>query len=172
MKWGQSRFTPQNFWPPPWHQFLAHYAQFTNLARGRRFRATVSPPLSSDLAKPPGSLRARPSCPATLALHAKYVAAVLGREGEAMDLMQRALRLNPHAPTWYFSQLLTVAYFAGDFEAVVAAAARAPRWPIPLLLRACALAQLGRTAEAAIVKREFDDAWKQATSPLSVDALF
>ena len=30
----------------------------------------------------------------------------------------------------------------------------------------------GRTAEAAIVKREFDDAWKQATSPLSVDALF
>ena len=30
----------------------------------------------------------------------------------------------------------------------------------------------GRTAEAAIVRREFDDAWKQATSPLSVDALF
>jgi len=30
----------------------------------------------------------------------------------------------------------------------------------------------GRTAEAAIVKREFDEAWKQATSPLSVDALF
>ncbi len=30
----------------------------------------------------------------------------------------------------------------------------------------------GRKAEAAIVKREFDDAWKQATSPLSVDALF
>jgi len=29
-----------------------------------------------------------------------------------------------------------------------------------------------RTAEAAIVRREFDDAWKQATSPLSVDALF
>ncbi len=30
----------------------------------------------------------------------------------------------------------------------------------------------GRTAEAAIVRREFDDAWKQASSPLSVDALF
>ena len=30
----------------------------------------------------------------------------------------------------------------------------------------------GRTAEAAIVKREFDDAWTRATSPLSVDALF
>ena len=30
----------------------------------------------------------------------------------------------------------------------------------------------GRTAEAAIVKREFDAAWKQATSPLNVDALF
>ena len=30
----------------------------------------------------------------------------------------------------------------------------------------------GRTAEAAIVQREFDEAWKQATSPLSVDALF
>lgn len=29
-----------------------------------------------------------------------------------------------------------------------------------------------RTAEAAIVKREFDEAWKQATSALSVDALF
>lgn len=30
----------------------------------------------------------------------------------------------------------------------------------------------GRTAESAIVRREFDEAWKQATSPLSVDALF
>jgi tetratricopeptide (TPR) repeat protein len=30
----------------------------------------------------------------------------------------------------------------------------------------------GRTAEAAIVQREFDEAWKQATSPLTVDALF
>jgi hypothetical protein len=30
----------------------------------------------------------------------------------------------------------------------------------------------GRAADAAIVKREFDEAWKQPTSPLSVDALF
>ena len=30
----------------------------------------------------------------------------------------------------------------------------------------------GRTAEAAIVRREFDQAWKQATSTLSADALF
>ena len=37
---------------------------------------------------------------------------------------------------------------------------------------AASLDAQGRTAEAAIVKREFDDAWKQATSPLSVDALF
>ena len=34
------------------------------------------------------------------------------------------------------------------------------------------LEALGRPAEAAIVKREFEQAWKQATSPLSVDALF
>ncbi len=34
------------------------------------------------------------------------------------------------------------------------------------------LQQQGKTAEAALVKREADTAWKQATSPLSVDALF
>lgn len=37
---------------------------------------------------------------------------------------------------------------------------------------AASLAAQGRTAEAAIVGREFDEAWKQATSPLTVDALF
>lgn len=37
---------------------------------------------------------------------------------------------------------------------------------------AASLTAQGRSAEAAIVKREFDEAWKQATSPLSVDALF
>jgi hypothetical protein len=29
----------------------------------------------------------------------------------------------------------------------------------------------GKSAEAAIIKREFDAAWKQATSSLTVDAL-
>jgi hypothetical protein len=29
-----------------------------------------------------------------------------------------------------------------------------------------------RSAEAALVKAEFDRAWKQATSPLTVEALF
>ena len=37
---------------------------------------------------------------------------------------------------------------------------------------AASLAAQGRAAEAAIVQREFDEAWKQATSPLTVDALF
>lgn len=37
---------------------------------------------------------------------------------------------------------------------------------------AASLEAQGRKAEAAIVTREFTEAWKQATSPLSVDALF
>jgi adenylate cyclase len=89
-----------------------------------------------------------------LAVNAKYVAAVLGREREAMTLMQRAMQLNPHAPPWYFFNLLRVAYFAREFELALDAAARAPAFCDTLLFRALALAQLGRTVEAVATAEE------------------
>jgi adenylate cyclase len=94
-----------------------------------------------------------------LALLAKYVAAVLGRENEAMTLMQRALRLNPHTPPWYYFNLVRVAYFAHEFELALDAAARAPPLRETLLFRVLALAQLGRTAEAVAATEELRKAY-------------
>ena len=93
----------------------------------------------------------------TLALLAKYVVTVLGRENEAMSLMKRAFRLNPNAPNWYFMNQLRVAYFTRDFETAVHAAKRSTDFCLTHLFNILALAQLGRTEEVAGTVADFWD---------------
>jgi len=93
----------------------------------------------------------------TLALLAKYVVTVLGRENEAMSLMKRAFRLNPNAPNWYFMNQLRVAYFTHDFETAVHAAKRSTDFCLTHLFNILALAQLGRTEEVAGTVADFWD---------------
>ncbi len=93
----------------------------------------------------------------TLALLAKYVVTVLGRENEAMSLMKRAFRLNPNAPNWYFMNQLRVAYFTRDFETAVHAAKRSTDFCLTHIFNILALAQLGRTEEVAGTVADFWD---------------
>ncbi len=90
-----------------------------------------------------------------LALIAKQVATVLGREDDALVLMRRAFRLNPIAPGWYYMNMMRVAYFARDFQAVVDAAKRATDFPDTHMFNILALAQLGRDEEAAAAAADF-----------------
>lgn len=85
----------------------------------------------------------------TLALLAKYVAEMLGRPEQATALMDRALRLNPHAPSWYHLGAMRVAYFAAHFGPALDAARRAPPMRNARLFEALALARLGRLEDAA-----------------------
>lgn len=60
-----------------------------------------------------------------LALLAKYVAFVLGRTDEAARMLDRAFKLNPNAPDWYYLQLTRIAYFNGEYSKVLDASKRA-----------------------------------------------
>jgi TolB-like protein len=90
-----------------------------------------------------------------LALLAKYVVTVLGRDNEAMPLIERALRLNPNAPSWYFMNQLRVAYFTRDFEGAVKAAKRSTDFYLTHLFRILSLAQLGHADEVANAVENF-----------------
>ena len=61
----------------------------------------------------------------TLALLARPVAEVLGREDEALSLVGRAFALNPHAPDWYPLYHARAAYFARRFDTALEASRRA-----------------------------------------------
>jgi TolB-like protein len=100
------------------------------------------------------ALAVAPNHADTLMVLAKYVAAVLGRESEALSLMQHAMRLNPHASPCNLFNLARVAYFAREFALALDAAARAPPVCDALLFRVLALAQLGRIAEAIAAAEE------------------
>jgi adenylate cyclase len=84
-----------------------------------------------------------------------------GRFDEALALMQRAMRLSPHSPAWYTSDLAAIQNNLGNHEEAIALAeqfiARRPQspWGHPELLHA--LARLGRLEEA---KRVLDDMLK------------
>jgi adenylate cyclase len=90
-----------------------------------------------------------------LALLAKYFATVLGREDEALTIMERAFRLNPHAPSWYFMNLLRVAYFARDFERAVYTARRSTDFLTTHLFNILSLAQLGLIEKSASAVADF-----------------
>ncbi len=95
----------------------------------------------------------------TLALLARSVTVVLGREDEALSLINRAFALNPHAPDWYSLGHMRAAYFARRFDAALDASRRAPPFQAARLFQVLALAQLGRTEEAAAAARAFREAY-------------
>lgn len=90
-----------------------------------------------------------------LALLAKYVATVLGRVDEAMEMMRKSFRLNPQPPSWYYMNLLRVAYFAGEFDTAAVAAKRASDFLSTHVFELATLGQLGRTEEAKQAVRAF-----------------
>ena len=83
-----------------------------------------------------------------MALIAKYVGGILGRPAEGRELIERALRLNPHAPGWYYMNKLRACYLAHDHEAGLAAVLNSPESPVTRLFAALCLAELGRGPEA------------------------
>jgi adenylate cyclase len=83
-----------------------------------------------------------------LALIAKYVGGILGRPTEAQELMDRALRLNPYAPSWYHMNKLRVCYLARDYGAALQEAHASPETPITRLFQALTLVELGQKDEA------------------------
>jgi TolB-like protein/DNA-binding winged helix-turn-helix (wHTH) protein len=87
---------------------------------------------------------------------AQYVTCVLDRNEEALELVDRSIRLNPHTPAWYYLHHVRAAFFATAFDRVPQYFERLLADPdtssIPLhgqrLFNALALVQLDRMAEA------------------------
>lgn len=80
------------------------------------------------------------------------IAVYAGRASEAIELIQRALRLNPHPAGWYYWELGLAHYSARQYEeAVKVLRMEATYRSASRRILAASLAQLGRTDEA---KRE------------------
>jgi len=83
-----------------------------------------------------------------LAIRSELVA-FAGRGSEAVELAQRALRLNPHPPGWYYWQLGFAHYAACQYEEAVKILRMEAIYRSPSRrILAASLAQLGRTDEA------------------------
>jgi adenylate cyclase len=80
----------------------------------------------------------------------------LGRPEEGVELVERAKRLNPHHPDWYYNQQRNAYFFARQFEKAIAASKskRNPETPYGLIIIAMSFAQLGRHTEAAATATE------------------
>jgi TolB-like protein/class 3 adenylate cyclase len=80
----------------------------------------------------------------------------LGRPEEGVELVERAKRLNPHHPNWYYNQQRNAYFFARQFEKAIAASKskRDPETPYGLIILAMSYAQLGRHGEAAAAAAE------------------
>ena len=97
-----------------------------------------------------------------LPLLAGTKALVVGDPSEAIPLIERAMRLNPLAPPWYFGMQGRILFVAGRHRDAVAALRRsAPESPDVLMFLALAHAALGETGEVAKatarMKAEFPD---------------
>jgi len=96
----------------------------------------------------------------------------VGRHGEAIQHIQRAMEINPHTPDWYRWDLGWAHYFAKDYGKALAALHQIPRpQPDVRLMLAAVLARLGQTKEAAAEMKRFRKArpgWTVASERLSV----
>ena len=84
----------------------------------------------------------------------------LGQPGRALELMERAVRLNPHYPDWYYAMLIDAYFHNKKFEDTIMVLKkkknRSPIWD-PLFM-AMSYAQLGRVNEIkASVEQLFRD---------------
>jgi DNA-binding SARP family transcriptional activator/Flp pilus assembly protein TadD len=78
-----------------------------------------------------------------------------GRIDEAIERFRLAMRLNPHHPDWYWEDLGSVLYLAGNYSEAVEALRRVSRPTLVALPRlAAGLAQLDRMDEARVVAAE------------------
>jgi tetratricopeptide (TPR) repeat protein len=98
----------------------------------------------------------------TLALLAGSKALVAGDPSEAIPLIERAMRLNPLAPPWYFGMQGRILFVAGRHREAIAALRRSsPDSPNVLMFLALAQAAVSETGEAARIaarlKAEFPD---------------
>jgi len=79
-----------------------------------------------------------------------HALAVCGRAEDGVRMVQRAMRLNPHHPEWYWSMLAIGFYSARRYEEALEAYRRIAVWKKPwhLARLAACYAQLGRLDEA------------------------
>ncbi|TPI47525.1 tetratricopeptide repeat protein [Mesorhizobium sp. B2-9-1] len=88
----------------------------------------------------------------TLALLAGSKALVAGDPAEAIPLIERAMRLNPLSPPWYFGMQGRVLFTAGRHREAIAALRRStPDSPHVLIFLMLAHATLGEDREAAAI---------------------
>lgn len=79
----------------------------------------------------------------------------IGRVDEAVDRIQTAIRLNPHHPDWYLWSLAWARYFAGDYEAGLAAMRQMAKVPnLSRRTQAALYVRLGRIDDARDAVRQ------------------
>ncbi len=98
---------------------------------------------------------------------------MVGRAGEAVELVRKAMRLDPHYPT-YYSYVLGVASYCeehfGDAAKYLARAAKNnPENPALLIPLAAAYGQLGRQADAADTMKRYVNLRGRSASPTLSD---
>ncbi|MBZ9605463.1 tetratricopeptide repeat protein [Phyllobacterium sp. KW56] len=82
-------------------------------------------------------------------------ALVCGNPAEACALAERALRLNPQAPSWYYAQLARAKFVAGRCEECLSALRQSPPDnPVTLMFRALCHASLGDVAQAQTIAKK------------------
>ena len=98
------------------------------------------------------ALALAPNDPSILRMVGTNMAYAMGTEGaaEGVELMKRALRLNPLAPARHLSMLGFASYFAGQHEQATEALEKSGATSLETkVFKALAYAQLGRAADAA-----------------------
>ena len=75
--------------------------------------------------------------------------AMIGKSDEGLEMLAKALRLNPHIPSWYHSGPFAVHYMHGEYEAALADAKQitTANFMWGPMMRAAAYGQLGRLDE-------------------------
>ncbi len=97
-----------------------------------------------------------------------------GNPEEALQLMQKAMRLNPYFPAYYLYELGLAQFGVENFQAAAATLEKATalnaddRWSYRLLL--AAYGQLGRTADAERLAAAVERNWR-GFDPVSVSAI-
>ena len=93
-----------------------------------------------------------------LVLLAGSKALVVGDPAEAIPLIERAMRLNPLAPPWYFGMQGRVLFAAGRYREAIAALRRStPDSPHVLIFLMLSYAMVGESLEAAAIAARLRD---------------
>ena len=81
-------------------------------------------------------------------------ALVCGNPDEGCALAERALRLNPQAPSWYYAHLARAKFVAGRYaESLSSLRKSPPDNPVTLMFRALCHASLGEMTQAQTIAK-------------------